>query len=142
MALRIREGGSPIVCAAMHPELPGDTYIPDSLHYRLSAELGVLVAEPMEKHKLDGLWWWRDEVPPDRTPELRGDWPGEVCKRCCRRNVIGFNLPDEVWQAVVRDRWNVLCPTCFDEEAQLAGVRYSFSDIYPVSWSEWPGRSQ
>jgi len=71
MAVRIRAGGSPIVCAAMHPELPGDTYVDDSLHYRLSVEYGVLVAEPMEKHQHDGLWWWRDEVPAGRTPEVR-----------------------------------------------------------------------
>ena len=69
MAVRIREGGSPIVCAAMHPELPGDTYIPDGLHHRLSVDYGVLVSEPMEKHQVDGLWWWFNEVPPDRTPE-------------------------------------------------------------------------
>ncbi len=69
MAVRIREGGSPIVCAAMHPELPGDTYIDDGLHYRLSVKYGVLVSEPMERHALDGLWWWHDEVPADRTPD-------------------------------------------------------------------------
>lgn len=63
MSVRIRAGGSPIVCAAMHPELPGDTYIDDPLHYRLSVEYGVLVSEPQERHALDGLWWWFDEVP-------------------------------------------------------------------------------
>lgn len=72
MAVRIRAGGSPIVCAAMHPELPGDTYIDDGLHHRLSGEYGVLVAEPMERHKIDGLWWWFDEVPDGREPE--GYW--------------------------------------------------------------------
>jgi len=69
MAVRIRPGGSPIVCAAMHPELPGDTYIPDGLHHRLSVDYGVLVSEPMEKHKHDGLWWWWDEVPVGRSVE-------------------------------------------------------------------------
>lgn len=69
MAVRIRKGGSPIVCAAMHPEMEGDTYIDDGLHHRLSGIYGVLVAEPMEKHKHDGLWWWFDEVPEGREPE-------------------------------------------------------------------------
>ncbi len=68
MAVRIREDGT-IVCAAMFPELPGDTYIHDGLHHKLSGELGVLVAEPMEKHQHDGRWWWFDEVPADRGPE-------------------------------------------------------------------------
>lgn len=69
MAVRIREGGAPIACAAMHPELPGDTYISDGLAYRLSAEYGVLVSEPMERHQHDGLWWWWDEVPEGREPD-------------------------------------------------------------------------
>jgi hypothetical protein len=70
MAVRIRENGQ-ILCAAMHPEEPGDTYIHDVLHYRLSADLGVLVTEPMYcdggrcGHAYHGEWWWRDRVPAD-----------------------------------------------------------------------------
>ena len=41
----------------------------DGLHYRLSVEYGILVSEPMEKHQLDGLWWWFDEVPDGREVE-------------------------------------------------------------------------
>jgi hypothetical protein len=67
----------------------------------------------------------------------RGNWPGEFCKRCQRRNVIGFSVPDEIWEAVVRERWNVLCAACFDEEAQSVGVEYSFGELWPVSWSDW-----
>lgn len=67
MAVRVREDGT-IVCAAMHQAQPGDTYLKDGLHYRLSAEYGVLVSEPMARHQQDGLWWWFDEVPPDREP--------------------------------------------------------------------------
>lgn len=52
----------------MHPELPGDVYLDDNLHYLLSAEYGLLVSEPHEHHSLDGLWWWWDEVPGDRLP--------------------------------------------------------------------------
>ena len=65
MAVRIRKSGE-IVCAAMHPEEPGDTYLNDGLHYKLSVELKVLVAEPMLRHARDGRWWWRNEVPNDR----------------------------------------------------------------------------
>lgn len=66
MAVRIRKTGE-ILCAAMHPEEPGDVYLDDGIHYRLSVELKVLVSEPMERHQHDGLWWWRDEVPDDRA---------------------------------------------------------------------------
>jgi hypothetical protein len=53
----------------MHTEEPGDTYIDDGLHYTLSVEHKVLVAEPMERHQHDGLWWWKGQVPGDRSPD-------------------------------------------------------------------------
>lgn len=62
MALRVRKDGR-ILCAAMHPEEPGDTYIDDNLHYEMSAKHGVLVAEPMHLHELSGQWWWAESVP-------------------------------------------------------------------------------
>lgn len=70
MAVRIRENGQ-VLCAAMHPEQPGDTYIHDGLHYRLSADLGALVTESMycdggrRGHAYHGEWWWRDRLPAD-----------------------------------------------------------------------------
>jgi hypothetical protein len=70
MALRVRSDGR-ILCAAMHPAEDGDTYLHDGLHYKLSAELGALVTEPMHAdagrggHARHGEWWWRDEVPDD-----------------------------------------------------------------------------
>lgn len=64
-------------------------------------------------------------------------WTGEVCKRCDRRNVIGFTVSDDIWGAVSRGRWNILCPACFDEEAQYLGVSYRFVGVYPVSWCDW-----
>jgi hypothetical protein len=67
-------------------------------------------------------------------------WRGEVCKRCWRRNVVGFHVDDATWNAVSRGRWNVLCPTCFDEEAEAAGVRYRFGEVHPVSWNMWEER--
>ena len=62
MALRIRKNGR-VLCAAMHPEEPGDTYIPDGLAYELSVVHKVLVTCPMEQHAISGEWWWRGAIP-------------------------------------------------------------------------------
>jgi hypothetical protein len=70
MAVRIRKDGR-ILCAAMHPPEPGDIYLPDGLHDRLSAELAAFVTEPMHcdggrgGHAHHGEWWWRDRIPAD-----------------------------------------------------------------------------
>ena len=66
MAVRIRKDGS-IVCAAMFGEEPGDTYIDDGLHYHLSVEQKVLVAEAHEHHQKTGRWWWAGNVPDEVT---------------------------------------------------------------------------
>lgn len=71
MALRIRQDGR-ILCAAIHPEEPGDTYIDDALHYQMSVEHRVIVAEPMERHRDSGEWWWRNAVPAGVVIEDRG----------------------------------------------------------------------
>lgn len=47
MAARVRRNGR-ILCAATHPAEPGDTYLDDGIHYRLSVELEALVSEPMD----------------------------------------------------------------------------------------------
>jgi hypothetical protein len=67
-------------------------------------------------------------------------WAGEICKLCRRRNVVGFRVADDVWQAVAPAGKNVLCPTCFDELAEAAGVPYAFLDVFPVPWSAWESR--
>ena len=70
MSLRIREDGR-ILCAAMHPEKPGDTYIHDGISYRLTVELRAIVSEPMHSnvgrggHAKHGEWWWANDVPVD-----------------------------------------------------------------------------
>ena len=66
-------------------------------------------------------------------------WPGEVCKRCQRRNTVGFHVPEELWRAIVKGRWSLLCLTCFDEVAEAEKVEYDIPqrDLYPVSWSAW-----
>jgi hypothetical protein len=71
MSLRIRTTGE-VLCAAMHPELPGDTYVHDGVSYVLTVERRLLVTEPMVLpsgvglggHGAHGRWWWRDNVPP------------------------------------------------------------------------------
>lgn len=70
MAIRIRKSGQ-ILCAAMHPARPGDTYLNDGLHERLASGTGALVTEPMHcdggrgGHATHGEWWWRDRIPAD-----------------------------------------------------------------------------
>lgn len=69
MGKRLRIDGS-IVCSALRPELPGDIYVDDRASYTLAVSWRVLVAEPWDLHRLDGLWWWFDEVPADRVAEV------------------------------------------------------------------------
>jgi len=72
-----------------------------------------------------------------RSADDRDSWAGEWCKRCDRRVVVGFSVRDAIWAAVVRDRWNILCTTCFDIEAQIARIAYDFDETFPVSWACW-----
>ena len=59
MSIRIRKDGQ-ILCAAMHPEMDGDRYLDDEIHYILSAELGVLMTD--ENHFEHGEWWWKHRI--------------------------------------------------------------------------------
>lgn len=68
MALRVRKDGR-ILCAAIHPEEPGDTYIPDDVHYYLTVERKLIVTEAMDRHQVHGQWWWRGSVPADKVIE-------------------------------------------------------------------------
>jgi hypothetical protein len=43
MSLRIRENGD-VVCAALHPEMPGDVYLDDAQHYAISVTCRALRA--------------------------------------------------------------------------------------------------
>ena len=65
MAIRIRKDGR-MLCAAMFPEEPGDTYLHDGIHGLLSGsdgEISVIGSEPMERHKVTGRWYWLGNVP-------------------------------------------------------------------------------
>lgn len=68
-----------------------------------------------------------------RRAECSG-WRYEICKRCGRRNCVGFTVSDATWADVSRDRWNVLCLACFDEEAQAFGIAYEVTETHLVSW--------
>lgn len=68
-------------------------------------------------------------------------WQGEICKRCNRRNCVGFEVDPEIWTRVTQSRWNVLCTTCFDELAEQQGVVYVYLGVWPVTWSQWGGHS-
>jgi len=60
MALRIRKNGD-ILCAALHKEEKGDTYIPDNISEILSGATGlnpVITTDPEPKHSTHGRWWW------------------------------------------------------------------------------------
>jgi PHP family Zn ribbon phosphoesterase len=62
-----------------------------------------------------------------------------ACSKCGRRNPINFRVePEEAWRTVVLNRWRIVCPSCFDAEAEKAGVRYNFAELEEQSWSERP----
>ncbi len=66
---------------------------------------------------------------------------GDYCDKCKRRNPIAFHVePEEAWKIVVLNRWRQICPSCFDQEAEKAGVAYNFRDLEGRSWSERPAR--
>ena len=62
-----------------------------------------------------------------------------TCDRCKRITAVTFATePDKAWRTVVLNRWKKLCPSCFDAEAEKAGVRYSFASPEGTSWSNQP----
>jgi hypothetical protein len=61
------------------------------------------------------------------------------CARCKRRNVVSYHVPEEAKRLVLLGRWKTgVCPSCFDELAEQAGIRYSFEEVSAVSWSDMP----
>lgn len=58
----------------------------------------------------------------------------EICKACNRPSPVGFQVPGDVWAAVVPDRYGVLCVQCFVTFADEAGVRWCRNiQFFPVS---------
>jgi hypothetical protein len=37
--------------------------------------------------------------------------------------------PKDACRLVVASRWRTICPSCFDAQAELAGVRYQFGGL-------------
>ena len=63
----------------------------------------------------------------------------ETCSKCQRRKVIAYHAePESAWKTVVLNRLRVLCASCFDVEAEKAGVAYTFTSLEAQSWSERP----
>jgi hypothetical protein len=62
---------------------------------------------------------------------LKGDGDG-------LRPVSFMVEPEEAWRTVVLNRWRKPCPSCFDTEAEKTSVRYKFTDVEPMSWSDQP----
>jgi hypothetical protein len=63
-----------------------------------------------------------------------------TCAKCKRRNIVTFNVePKEAFVKVTLGRWKTgLCPSCFDAEAEKAGVRYTLVGLDGQSWSDKP----
>ena len=68
-------------------------------------------------------------------------WSGETCAKCKRRMNVTFSVPPEVWRTVVLNRWRVLCPQCFDLEAEKAGVKYAFENLEGTTRSDETARA-
>lgn len=75
MAVRIQKSGR-ILCAAMHDEQPGDTYVDDGLHYELSVVRKILVTTA--NHSYHGQWWWIGDAKRQKLEiepfYLEGEW--------------------------------------------------------------------
>jgi hypothetical protein len=53
-----------------------------------------------------------------------------------RVSLIDFQVLSRCTRTVLLNRWQKLCPSCFDTEAEKAGVRYSFTGLAGMSWSD------
>ena len=70
-------------------------------------------------------------------------WDGDNCSKCKQRICVTYQVePAEAWKNVVLNRWRLLCPACFDIEAERAGVQYEFASLSGITWSQtanWRG---
>ncbi|QDV90618.1 hypothetical protein RAS2_16980 [Phycisphaerae bacterium RAS2] len=60
----------------------------------------------------------------------------EICKLCYHVNPVGFNVPNDVWLAVVPDhvKSSVVCLSCFTRLGDEKGIPWDHEiDLYPVS---------
>ncbi len=63
-----------------------------------------------------------------------------TCAKCQRRNIVTFRVePEEALVKVTLGRWKTgVCPSCFDAEAEKAGIKYTLTDLDGQSWSGKP----
>lgn len=60
----------------------------------------------------------------------------ELCKLCYHVNAIGFNVPDDIWRAVVPAamRGSIVCLACFARLGDEKGIAWDQQiEFYPVS---------
>ena len=61
------------------------------------------------------------------------------CQKCGRRNIVTYGVePETAFKTVVLNRWREICPSCFDIEAENAGVKYTLVQLEGVAWSDRP----
>ena len=67
----------------------------------------------------------------------------EACSRCKRRNPVTFQVtPEEAWDIVVLNRWRSLCPSCFDELAEMVRVKFQFVGVVATAWPDRPRKGK
>jgi len=71
------------------------------------------------------------------NPKLIGnkDHPEHYCHKCNGRNII-WNVDNKLWNAVMGNHSDILCPICFIELAEAKGIK-------PAAWrlsceGNWP----
>ena len=65
-------------------------------------------------------------------------WLGEVCKRCNKRNCVGYILNNELWEKITENKYSILCLFCLDELAQVKLIDYiDKNNIFIVNWRDF-----
>ena len=57
----------------------------------------------------------------DKSPSIPDSHPEAFCQECGRRNVVWF-APSDIWNATMGGGQGILCPVCFIEAAESAGL--------------------
>lgn len=78
-----------------------------------------------------------EAIPDNTNPNGIIDLQLQTCKRCCRRDMFNFWVPDETWQAVAGAEWtnHVLCLACFDSLAYQKDIEYG----HLIEWISFTG---
>lgn len=76
---------------------------------------------------------------PDGEDATGQRYLAERCKseRCRGHRITAWLVvDDESWLAVTGGTGGILCPACFDAEAQARGVRYTVKDFGVCTWMD------